>query len=110
MLVGFLSSLLGIGGGIAHVPFLVNVLGFPEHVATATSHAVLAVTSAVAVIVHIVHGDYRSDGPLVLVTCGGSMLGAPIGAYLSSRVSGRAIMRLLALALAFVGMRLCFFH
>jgi uncharacterized membrane protein YfcA len=37
--VGVLSSLLGIGGGIIHVPAMVYLLGFPTHVATATSHA-----------------------------------------------------------------------
>ncbi|MFN8556405.1 MAG: sulfite exporter TauE/SafE family protein [Dehalococcoidia bacterium] len=35
--IGFLSSLLGIGGGIIHVPVMVLLLGFPVHIATATS-------------------------------------------------------------------------
>lgn len=104
--VGFLSSILGIGGGIVHVPFLATVLGFPEHVATATSHAVLAVTSLVAATVHLIHGDYRSDAGLVLATCLGSLLGAPIGAHLSTRVPGHAILRALAVSLVFVGLRL----
>lgn len=34
--VGFLASILGIGGGIVHVPFMVYVLNFPVHVAIAT--------------------------------------------------------------------------
>ena len=38
--VGLLSSLLGIGGGIIHVPMMVYVLKFPVHFATATSHFV----------------------------------------------------------------------
>ena len=36
--VGFLSSLLGVGGGFIHVPALSRILNFPFHVATATSH------------------------------------------------------------------------
>jgi uncharacterized protein len=43
---GFLSSFLGIGGGIVHVPLLVGVLGFPTHIATATSHFVLVFSGA----------------------------------------------------------------
>ncbi len=39
--VGFLSSFLGTGGGVMHVPLLVGALGFPTHIATATSHFVL---------------------------------------------------------------------
>jgi uncharacterized membrane protein YfcA len=44
-LVGVISSLFGIGGGIIHVPFLIVILGIPVHAATATSHFVLAITS-----------------------------------------------------------------
>src|SRR5690349_8826599 len=35
--IAVLSSLLGIGGGIIHVPFLIRVLQIPAHTATATS-------------------------------------------------------------------------
>lgn len=106
VLVGFASSLLGIGGGIIHVPLLATVLGFPAHVATATSHAVLAVTAGLATIVHVWHGDYRSDWPLVLAAAGGAVAGAPVGARLSAVVRGAVILRILATALAFVGIRL----
>lgn len=106
ILVGFFSSVLGIGGGIIHVPLLATVLGFPAHVATATSHAVLAVTAGIATIVHIVHGDYRETWPLVLAAAGGALAGAPLGARLSIFVRGAVILRILATALAFVGLRL----
>lgn len=104
--VGFLSSLLGIGGGIVHVPILATVLSFPPHVATATSHAVLAVTAIVATVIHLVHGDYGSDAPLVLATCAGAIAGAPLGARLSNRVPGPVILRVLGASLALVGVRL----
>ena len=106
--VGFFSSVLGIGGGIIHVPLLATVLGFPAHVATATSHAVLAVTSAIATVVHRVRGDYRETWPLVLATAGGAIAGAPLGARLSSHVPGAAILRTLAVSLGLVGVRLLF--
>ena len=41
VLVGYISPLLGIGGGIIHVPAMVNWLKFPVHIATATSHFIL---------------------------------------------------------------------
>jgi uncharacterized membrane protein YfcA len=106
MFVGFFSSVLGIGGGIIHVPLLATVLGFPAHVATATSHAVLAVTAAIATIVHLVHGDFRTTWPLVLAASAGAIGGAPVGALLSTRVPGKSILRILAVALALVGGRL----
>ena len=44
--VGFLSSIFGIGGGVIHVPLMIYLLGFPVHMATATSHFVLAEEAA----------------------------------------------------------------
>ena len=108
VLVGFASSVLGIGGGIIHVPLLATVLGFPAHVATATSHAVLAVTAGLATVVHLVHGDFRNDWPLVVAAAGGAVAGAPLGARISALVRGAIILRILATALAFVGLRLLF--
>lgn len=108
VLVGFASSVFGIGGGIIHVPLLSTVLGFPAHVATATSHAVLAVTAGIATIVHIVHGDFRATWPFVLAASAGAVVGAPVGARLSRYVRGAVILRILATALAFVGVRLLF--
>jgi uncharacterized membrane protein YfcA len=104
--VGLLSSLLGIGGGIVHVPFMIAILGFPEHVATATSHAVLAVTAGAATLVHLLHGDFAIHLRRTLLCAGGALLGAPLGARLATRVPGRAIARLLAGALGLVGVRL----
>ncbi|TAM58342.1 sulfite exporter TauE/SafE family protein [bacterium] len=104
--VGLLSSILGIGGGIIHVPFMVTVLGFPEHVATATSHAVLAVTALAATVVHVVGGDFGGEGVLTLLVAAGAVAGAPLGARLSTHLPGRAITRILALALASVAVRL----
>lgn len=108
VLVGFISPLLGIGGGIIHVPAMVNWLYFPVHVATATSHFVLAIMSSVSVLVHLADGHYADAqiqqliGALVI----GVLPGAQIGARLSHRVSTTAIVRALAVCLALVGMRI----
>lgn len=60
--VGFLSSFLGIGGGVIHVPLLVRALGFPTHIATATSHFVLAIMAGTGTITHIVIGSFHHHG------------------------------------------------
>ena len=39
LFVGFISSILGIGGGIIHVPMMMFILGFPTIIATATIKA-----------------------------------------------------------------------
>lgn len=51
--VGYLSSLLGIGGGIIHVPALARLLHFPVRLATATSHFILALVALMGTVAHI---------------------------------------------------------
>jgi uncharacterized membrane protein YfcA len=106
--VGFVSSFLGIGGGVVHVPALAGVLGFPVHVATATSHFILAVVTAVGVLVHIATGTFHHGLVRTAFLAVGVLLGAQLGALVSSRVGGRTIIRALAVALALVGFRLLF--
>jgi hypothetical protein len=103
--VGFVSSLFGIGGGIIHVPVMVHLLGFPVHVATATSHFILSFMSLAGTGVHaatgaLAPGVYRMIGLAI-----GVVAGAQLGAWLSSRVGGPWIIRGLAIALGFVGLR-----
>lgn len=106
--VGFVSSFLGIGGGVIHVPLLVRALGFPTHVATATSHFVLANMAAVGSITHIVTGGFAGGTGLhrAVALSVGVVGGAQIGARVSQRIHGKSIQRLLALALAALAVRL----
>jgi len=106
VLVGVVSALFGIGGGPIQVPFLISLLNFPEHVATATSHGVLAITSLVATVIHVAQGDYAGDYVQVLCTAAGALIGAPIGARVSKLISGRVLVRILAGMLAFIALRL----
>jgi uncharacterized membrane protein YfcA len=109
LLVGYLSSLLGIGGGIVHVPVLVRLLNFPVHIATATSHFVLAIMALAGTLVHIATGSFSQGGvQRTAFLAIGVLAGAQLGAALSSRVHGKWIIRALALALAFVGIRILF--
>ena len=104
--VGFLSSMLGIGGGILHVPLLTTFFGFPEHVATATSHFTLMFMSGAATATHALKGDYLVTLWTTVALAVGALAGAPIGAALSERIEGGWIVRLLAIALGVVGFRL----
>ena len=106
--VGFLSSILGIGGGIVHVPMMVYLLNFPVHFATATSHFVLAIMTAVGTIVHICRGDLTGQWPIILFLSAGVIVGAQIGAVVSQRFRSVWIIRLLAVALALVGLRVLY--
>lgn len=102
--VGFLSSILGIGGGIIHVPAMVFMLAFPPHIATATSHFVLAISSLFGVVSHLLLGNVLVKPALTIGF--GAVLGAQFGARLSLKVKSRSIMLLLAIALFLLGIRL----
>ncbi len=106
--VGFVSSFLGIGGGVVHVPLLVAALGFPTHVATATSHFVLAIMALVATITHILSGSFHHGVGLrrAAALSVGVVIGAQVGARLSKNISGRRIQHLLAAGLLALGVRL----
>jgi uncharacterized membrane protein YfcA len=104
--VGYLSSFLGIGGGIIHVPALVYFLDFPVHIATATSQFMLAIMALSGTLVHIGDGSLQQGLDYTLCLAIGVLLGSPVGAQLSSRLHGPWIIRSLALALGVVGIRI----
>ncbi|MGE0757549.1 MAG: sulfite exporter TauE/SafE family protein, partial [Pirellulaceae bacterium] len=104
--IGLLSSLLGIGGGIIHVPFLIRALRMPTHTATATSHFVLTFIALTATITHVALGEFERGIAETMYLAVGVMMGAPLGAALSTRLHGSLILRLLAVALCLVGVRL----
>jgi uncharacterized protein len=108
IVVGFLSPLLGIGGGIIHVPALVQWLYFPVYVATATSHFILAIMCTISVIVHAAEGNYNNPEiqHLIIFIATGAVVGAQVGAFISHKIKTTIIVRALAICLCVVGLRL----
>lgn len=104
--VGFLSSILGIGGGIIHVPAMVFMFNFPAHLATATSHFVLAITSLVGSVGNVAAGRILYIPAISMAV--GAVIGARVGATISKKVKGRLIVRVLSIALVVVGIRLLY--
>ncbi|MEX0703946.1 MAG: sulfite exporter TauE/SafE family protein [Planctomycetales bacterium] len=100
------ASLLGIGGGIIHVPFLIRVLRFPPHSATATSHFVLTFVALSATLTHVAMGEFARGLSQTMYLAVGVMMGAPLGAALSLKLRGSLIVQMLAVALCLVGGRL----
>lgn len=105
VVVGYISSLFGIGGGIVHVPALVYLLNFPVHIATATSHFILAIMAFTGTAVHIKTGAFHHGFYRTAALSLGVLAGAQLGAKLFNRFHGVWIIRCLAVALGFVGVR-----
>jgi uncharacterized protein len=106
--VGYISSLLGVGGGFIHVPALAHLMNFPVHIATATSHFVLAIMALTGTLVHVAQGVFVHGLWRTALLAIGVLIGAQAGAWISNRTGGKAIIRALAVAMAFVGIRLIF--
>ena len=104
ILIGIFSGLFGIGGGIIHVPLMYSVLGIPVHIATATSHFILAITSFLGFIVFVGLGCVDLDYAVLLGI--GTIIGASFGARLSLKTHPYVIKKVIALCLFLLALRL----
>lgn len=101
--MGFLSSLLGIGGGSVLVPSMVLLLSFPPHIAGATSMFTILVSSAVGGTTHALLGDVRWLDLAFLAP--GAFIGGRIGSRLAKRISGVWLIRVLSFCLMTVALQ-----
>ena len=103
-LVGILSGLLGVGGGVFLVPIMVSYFSISQHVAQATSMAIVVPTAIVSSAVYGFHGNIEIGLSLNLVL--GSICGASIGARLMKRIPPVRLQQLFGLLLLVVGLRM----
>ena len=107
VVIGFVSSLFGIGGGVIQVPAMIVLLHMPIHFAVATSQFVLAFMTGGASAVHLLTGSLSGDELVkVLALAAGAVPGAQAGALIAPRIKGRVVLRLLAAAILVLGARL----
>lgn len=92
---GFLSGLLGVGGGFVIVPALLAVSNLPMRAVTATSMGVLAVVSAGAVLQSALGGRLALD--LALPFAAGAMAGLLLARGAASRLAGPRLQQVFAL-------------
>jgi len=100
-LVGVLSPVVGIGGGVLRVPPMVMVVGIPEKIAAAISCTVTLATSIVAVALFASNKQVVFDLAIPLAV--GSIFGAQIGAHYSKKSGKEKVRLIMGLALLFVG-------
>lgn len=104
LLVGGLSGLIGIGGGVVLVPLLVFVFGFSQHAAQGTSLAALIPTSIVGAVTHQRQGNLDVRAGLVMGIAG--MAGAAVGAVAAQHLHAQVLERLFGVLLLFAAYRL----
>jgi uncharacterized membrane protein YfcA len=101
---GVLAGLLGVGGGIFLVPFLVLAVGMSQHEAEATSLLVIVPTALVASLTLRRAGIGDLGAALAMGTIGA--IGGVGGALLALALPGEVLRVVFAVLLALVGTRL----
>jgi hypothetical protein len=99
--VGVLTGLVGVGGGFVVVPALMVGLAFGVREAMATSMAIVAAVSVVALLAHLATGS-SLDVPVALAMGGTALAGAAVGPRLADRVSAPLLGRSFAVLVVLV--------
>jgi uncharacterized membrane protein YfcA len=97
LVAGFLSALLGVGGGIVIVPLLLVLCRWDARNATATSLAAIGIIAVSGVITYAFHGDV--DVKYAALVGLPAAVGAVGGSKLQQRLRTRTIELLFAVVL-----------
>ncbi len=103
--IGFLSSIMGVGGGFIMVPALIYLLRVPTNVVVGTSLFQIIFTSAYTTLVHA-STNYTVDVVLALLLMIGGVAGAQYGVKAGQKLRGEQLRALLALMVLAVAARL----
>jgi uncharacterized membrane protein YfcA len=91
LVVGFLTGLLGVGGGFLIIPVLVIVLGLPMDTAIGSSLVIVAVNSAAGFAAHA--GDAPLDVPVTVVFIAAAVAAALAAGRLGARTDTARLRR-----------------
>lgn len=104
-IIGFLSSIMGVGGGFIMVPALIYLLRVPTNVVVGTSLFQIIFTSAYTTLVHA-STNFTVDIVLAMLLMIGGVAGAQYGVKAGQKLRGEQLRALLALLVLAVAARL----
>ncbi|XWX61084.1 sulfite exporter TauE/SafE family protein [Desulfitobacterium sp. AusDCA] len=109
LIIGFISSLLGVAGGELIIPTLILLFGVDVKLAGTSSLLISLPTMLIGISKHAANNMYadKTDFPALVLPMGiGSIIGAFIGAALVSVVPGETIKLLLGILLIFSAVKI----
>lgn len=107
LVAGYLSGLVGIGGGIVMVPVLVLVYGFTQHKAQGTTLALLMIPVGIFGVMNY----YKSgnvDIKTALLLCCGFVLGSYLGSKTAISLSQDTLRKIFAIIMFVVAVKMFF--
>ena len=107
LIVGFIASIMGVGGAFLLVPAMIYIIGMPTKLVPGTS---LFVTIFITAIVTILHAfNYQSiDLILVIILIIGSIVGVQIGQKIGQYLDSSELKTLMAILLLVVGIAIAY--
>ncbi len=107
VLVGILSGLIGIGGGILIVPALIFMFGFSQHQAQGTTLALLVLpVGSLAAFTYYRNGNVNIKAAILIAL--GFVVGGLIGAKFAGNLPDKTLARIFGSVLIVVGIRSLF--
>jgi len=103
--VGFLSAIMGVGGGFIMVPAMIYLLGMPTKVVIGTSLFQIIFVTAFTTVMHAVTSQ-TVDMLLALLLILGGVVGAQIGTRVGVRLKAEQLRILLSLLVLAVSIRI----
>ena len=103
-IMGFIGSVMGIGGGFLLVPMLVYLLRVPTATVVGTSTVLTLVTMISATLLHAAT-NHQVDAVLALILMVGGSIGAQFGAQSGQRMRAERLRLLLGILILAVGIR-----
>ncbi len=89
--VGFLTGLLGVGGGFLIVPALTLILGLPMALTVGTSLVIIVINSAAGFAAHL--GDLQIDWAVTAAFAGAAMVASLAAGRIGTRIPDKALKR-----------------
>ena len=102
LFTGFMSGLLGIGGGFIIMPTLVYLIGLPTIIAVGTTLITVLFSSAFGCFIYAINGKVEIIAAVILLL--GASIGAQIGATAVKYIKGYGIRLLFAIMIMFAAL------
>jgi uncharacterized membrane protein YfcA len=105
-LIGILSGMLGITGGIIKLPIMVLLCGVPMDIAVATSTVMVAVTALSGLFGHAL--NQAIDWRIGLVLAGVAVAGGLIGSRVSLNLDKKRLKRLFGVVVWLIALKMLY--
>ena len=105
---GFLSGLIGIGGGVIIVPALVILLGFSQKLAQGTSLGILLLPVGILAVMQYYKQGYLNVNFVAIVAVA-FVLGGFLGSKLALSLSDEKMKKIFAIVMLLIAIKMLFF-